>query len=75
MHEKLIFEHSRPGRSAEAQYPLRESSTAIPDALRRRSAPLLPEVSELQAVRHFHAPLAAQFLHRHAHSTRSARAR
>jgi len=53
MHEKLIFEHSRPGRSAEAQYPLGEVTPAIPAALRRTSAPLLPEVSELQAVRHF----------------------
>jgi glycine dehydrogenase subunit 2 len=53
MHEKLIFEHSRPGRSAEAQYPLGEAAPAIPAALRRTSAPLLPEVSELQAVRHF----------------------
>ena len=53
MHEKLIFEHSRPGRSAEAQYPLGEAVPAIPAALRRTSTPLLPEVSELQAVRHF----------------------
>ena len=30
MHEKLIFEHSRPGRSAEAQYPLGEATPAIP---------------------------------------------
>jgi len=53
MHEKLIFEHSRPGRSAEAQYPLGEVTPSIPAALRRTKAPLLPEVSELQAVRHF----------------------
>src|SRR5512138_1080227 len=53
MREQLIFEHSRPGRSAEAQYPLAAPAAAIPEHLRRRGAPLLPEVSELQAVRHF----------------------
>ena len=53
MHEKIIFEHSAPGRSAEAQYPLEPATAAVPEALRRRSAPQLPEVSELQAVRHF----------------------
>ncbi|MFO1392962.1 MAG: aminomethyl-transferring glycine dehydrogenase subunit GcvPB [Steroidobacteraceae bacterium] len=53
MHEKLIFEHSTAGRSAEAQYPLEHAAATVPEALRRRSAPLLPEVSELQAVRHF----------------------
>jgi glycine dehydrogenase subunit 2 len=53
MLEKLIFELSVPGRSAEAQYPLEESAVAIPEALRRRRPPVLPEVSELQAVRHF----------------------
>jgi len=53
MHEKLIFEHSTAGRSAEAQYPLEHVAATVPEALRRRSAPLLPEVSELQAVRHF----------------------
>ena len=53
MLEKLIFEHSAAGRSALAQYPLERTAPAVPEALRRRSAPLLPEVSELQAVRHF----------------------
>jgi glycine dehydrogenase subunit 2 len=53
MHEKLIFEHSAPGRSAAAQYPPVPVEAPIPAALRRASAPLLPEVSELQAVRHF----------------------
>ena len=53
MREPLIFEHSRPGRSAEAQYPSGQASASVPEALRRRRAPLLPEVSELQAVRHF----------------------
>ena len=53
MHEKLIFEHSQPGRSAVAQYPLAPASAGVPEALRRKSPPVLPEVSELQAVRHF----------------------
>ena len=54
--EKLIFEHSRPGRGATAQWPGPNPDAApstVPAALRRRSAPLLPEVSELEAVRHF----------------------
>jgi len=53
MHEKVIFEHSRPGRSAEAQYPPAKAEVDVPEPLRRREPPLLPEVSELQAVRHF----------------------
>ena len=53
MHEKIIFEHSAPGRSAEAQCPLEAVAAGVPEALRRRAAPQLPEVSELQAVRHF----------------------
>jgi glycine dehydrogenase subunit 2 len=57
MSEKLIFEHSAPGRSATAQYPDEHPAagavTAIPEALRRRAPPVLPEVSELQAVRHY----------------------
>jgi glycine dehydrogenase subunit 2 len=53
MHEKLIFEHSAAGRSAAAQFPLEHATASVPESLRRRSAPLLPEVSELQAVRHF----------------------
>jgi len=53
MHEKLIFEHSAPGRSADAQYPQLPVESLVPAALRRAAPPLLPEVSELQAVRHF----------------------
>ena len=54
--EKLIFEHSVSGRGAEDQWPPEpdERSTAdLPAALRRAAAPLLPEVSELEVVRHF----------------------
>lgn len=65
--EQVIFEHSRAGRGAYGQWPAHVDNGAakqlaadaiaansdIPMALRRTSAPLLPEVSELQAVRHF----------------------
>jgi glycine dehydrogenase subunit 2 len=50
----LIFEQSRSGRSATAQAP--HSAPAvddIPTHLRRGTRPGLPEVSELQAVRHY----------------------
>ena len=53
MREMLIFEHSKPGRSAAAQYPAESAKAPLPEALRRRTPPRLPEVSELQAVRHF----------------------
>jgi glycine dehydrogenase subunit 2 len=53
MHEKLIFEQSAAGRSADAQYPRAPVASLVPTELRRAAAPLLPEVSELQAVRHF----------------------
>jgi glycine dehydrogenase subunit 2 len=52
--EKLIFEYSRPGRGATGQWPAASEVPAdVPAALRRRRAPALPEVSELEAVRHF----------------------
>jgi glycine dehydrogenase subunit 2 len=58
--EKTIFEYSRPGRAAAAQWPpapegalAQSAKAAIPEALRRRSAPLLPQASELDVVRHF----------------------
>ncbi len=50
----LIFEKSRRGRRAAAQSPLqRESLSGIPEALRRKQSAALPEVSEMQAVRHY----------------------
>lgn len=49
----LIFEHSRAGRANTAQRTEMTETLAIPSALRRRSRPLLPEVSELDAVRHY----------------------
>ncbi|MCZ6657744.1 MAG: aminomethyl-transferring glycine dehydrogenase subunit GcvPB [Gammaproteobacteria bacterium] len=51
-----IFELSRSGRGAYAQFPkLTESATLadIPATLLREKDPGLPEVSELQVVRHF----------------------
>jgi glycine dehydrogenase subunit 2 len=54
MTEKLIFEHSRAGRTAMSQMPVAPVDvSAIPEHLRRKERPLLPEVSELQAVRHY----------------------
>ncbi len=52
MREPLIFQHSRSGRSAVAQYP-HGVTVDVPEALRRKQPAKLPEVSELQAVRHF----------------------
>jgi len=50
----LIFEHSRPGRRASAQAPLIEDAADdLPAELLRDGVPALPEVSELQAVRHY----------------------
>ncbi len=50
----LIYEQSRNGRRATTQAPLQEVDLAsIPEALRRKRPPVLPEVSELQAVRHY----------------------
>ncbi len=50
----LIFQHSRPGRRARAQAPAQETALdGIPAAFRRHARPRLPEVSELQAVRHY----------------------
>jgi glycine dehydrogenase subunit 2 len=52
--EPLIFELSKPGRGAGTQYPPPVAGSAeIPAHLRRAAPPALPEVSELQAVRHF----------------------
>jgi glycine dehydrogenase subunit 2 len=52
--EKLIFEHSRPGRGSTDQWPHAPAKADdIPAHLRRKKRPLLPEVSELETVRHF----------------------
>jgi glycine dehydrogenase subunit 2 len=50
----LIYEQSKQGRRATSQSPLNEVDlSSIPEALRRKRAPQLPEVSEMQAVRHY----------------------
>jgi glycine dehydrogenase subunit 2 len=50
----LIFEHSREGRRAGAQAPREPVALdAVPEKFRRKSPARLPEVSELQAVRHY----------------------
>ncbi|UCH53284.1 MAG: aminomethyl-transferring glycine dehydrogenase subunit GcvPB [Pseudomonadota bacterium] len=50
----LIFEHSQPGRRNYSQAPLQKTDIRdIPESLRRRQRPKLPEVSEMQAVRHY----------------------
>jgi glycine dehydrogenase subunit 2 len=52
MLEPLIFTRSRRSRDATARHS-RATPAEIPEHLRRRQAPALPEVSELQVVRHF----------------------
>ena len=57
--EKIIFEYSRPGRGAYGAVAHRaaHAERRRPPTSRRtcaaRSPPLLPEVSELEVVRHF----------------------
>lgn len=54
MAEKLIFEISIPGRASTSQLPnVVVDNSGIPESLRRKERPKLPEVSEMQAVRHF----------------------
>ncbi|OQX31183.1 MAG: glycine dehydrogenase (aminomethyl-transferring) [Candidatus Sedimenticola endophacoides] len=50
----LIFEQSMPGRRAVAQAPLDEGAFPdIPEAFLRQRPAALPEVSEMQVVRHY----------------------
>jgi glycine dehydrogenase subunit 2 len=54
--EKVIYEYSQPGRGASDQWPQHPGAAALsdlPQQLRRTQAPELPQVSELEAVRHF----------------------
>lgn len=55
--EKLIYEKSRSGRRAVVMPPVgvkeRKPKDMIPEAFLRKEAPSLPEVSELEAIRHF----------------------
>lgn len=51
---QLIFEHSKAGRAAKAQIPVKKlENITIPAEFLRQDEPHLPEVSELQAVRHY----------------------
>src|SRR5437667_5036130 len=49
----LVFDLSRHGRRAHAQAPPSASPGDLPSQLLRSELPRLPEVSELQAVRHY----------------------
>ncbi len=49
----VIYEHSRPGRSARAQAPAGRPQTRIPERFLRDKDVGLPEVSELNTVRHY----------------------
>ena len=49
----LIFEQSKPGRLNTAQSPAAVAVSDIPAQFRRNSRPNLPEVSEMQVVRHY----------------------
>jgi glycine dehydrogenase subunit 2 len=50
----LIFEQSQPGRRAPHQAPAEEAAaTDVPVRFRRRRRASFPEVSEMQAVRHY----------------------
>ena len=51
---ELVFELSHPGRYAKAQIPRCATQTIdLPKHLLRQDTPFLPELSELQVVRHF----------------------
>ena len=58
---KLIFEKSRPGRRASSlpRHDLRKPD--VPEELRRKRPPRLPELSEPEVVRHFSALAARTF--------------
>src|SRR3990167_6822085 len=50
----LIFEHSQTGRRNYSQAPQAKAEVKdIPEKFLRKKRPLLPEVSEMQAVRHY----------------------
>lgn len=49
----VIFEKSRPGCIAYAQVPPEAVCQELPETMLRKSKPTLPEVSELEVVRHY----------------------
>ena len=50
---RTIFDIARPGRAAHAQAPAPERVDDLPADALRTEPPVLPEVSELQVVRHY----------------------
>jgi glycine dehydrogenase subunit 2 len=53
MCEPLIFDYGRAGRGARAQWPAQSPAPNVPPSLRRTERAALPEVSELDVVRHY----------------------
>ncbi len=54
LREPLIFDYSRAGRGATAQWMAAEPAVPeLPEALRRAEPPALPEASDLDVVRHY----------------------
>jgi glycine dehydrogenase subunit 2 len=53
MSEALIFELSRSGRRAPSHAGKNEPAISLPASVLRKTAPVMPEVSELQVVRHY----------------------
>ena len=51
-YDKLIFELSKEGRTAYS-LPQTECSVSLPQNLARKEAPVLPQVSEVDVVRHY----------------------
>jgi len=50
----LIFEQSAPGRNATSQMPMQLAKiNNIPEKFLRNTTPLLPQVSELETIRHY----------------------
>ena len=49
----LIFERGRPGRRCAVPPTAADATVPIPEGMRRDDAPGLPEVSELELVRHY----------------------
>ncbi len=51
----VIFEKSRKGAKAHGQHPkLKSLEHQVPEHLMREDSPVLPELSELEVIRHFH---------------------
>ena len=52
-YDRLIFELSKPGRCAYSLPHCEKASLGLPEGLLRAEAPALPEVSEVDVVRHY----------------------